>query len=121
MDITAVTRIFPSADFLQPSDETPIRSIVLETEQATIVAWHVEVGQEIAAHVHPNGQDTWVVLSGCADYYQGEGKVVKLNAGHIAVAKPGQVHGAINADAKEPFIFISVVAPQNAGYELAEK
>jgi quercetin dioxygenase-like cupin family protein len=76
---------------------------------------------EIAAHVHPHGQDTWTVLSGSAGYYQGSGVVTKLQAGEIAVAKPGQVHGAMNTDSKESFIFVSVVAPGNAGFALAEK
>ncbi|WP_458294755.1 hypothetical protein [Enterobacter kobei] len=56
-----------------------------------------------------------------AGYYQGSGVVTKLQAGEIAVAKPGQVHGAMNTDSKESFIFVSVVAPGNAGFALAEK
>jgi quercetin dioxygenase-like cupin family protein len=107
--------------FARPSDGEPIRSVVLETEESTIVVWHVRPGQEIAAHVHPHGQDTWTVLSGSAGYYQGSGVVTKLQAGEIAVAKPGQVHGAMNTDSKESFIFVSVVAPGNAGFALAEK
>ncbi|WP_253192373.1 cupin domain-containing protein, partial [Klebsiella pneumoniae] len=51
-------------------------------------------GQEIAAHIHPHGQDTWTVLSGMADYFQGNGIVRALREGEIAVARPGQVHGA---------------------------
>ena len=121
MDMTTANRIFPIADFLKSSDDVPVRSVVLETEHATIVAWYVSAGQEIAAHIHPHGQDTWTVLCGNADYYQGDGKTIKLQAGNIAVAHAGQVHGAKNTDAQQPFIFISVVTPANAGYELAEK
>jgi quercetin dioxygenase-like cupin family protein len=94
---------------------------VLETEDSAIVVWHAHPGQEISAHVHPHGQDTWTVVSGSADYYQGGGVVAKLRAGDIAVAKPGQVHGALNTDPREPFIFVSVVAPGIAGFALAEK
>lgn len=119
--MTAALRIFSVSEFVRPSDEEPIRSVVLETEESTIVVWYVRPGQEIAAHVHPHGQDTWTVLSGSADYYQGSSVVTKLKAGDIAVAKTGQVHGAMNTDLTEPFIFISVVAPGNAGYALAEK
>jgi len=32
--------------------------------------------------------------------------VIRLKAGEIAVAKPGQVHGAINTDSTEPFTFV---------------
>jgi quercetin dioxygenase-like cupin family protein len=43
-----------------------------------------------------------------------------LVAGDIAIAKPGQVHGALNIGSV-PFIFVSVVASGNAGFALAEK
>lgn len=119
--MTTEVRIFSVSEFVRPSDGEPIRSVVLETEESVIVVWYVRPGQEIAAHVHPNGQDTWTVLSGSADYYQGVGVASKLKAGEIAVAKPGQVHGVINTDSTEPFIFVSVVAPGNPGYALAEK
>ncbi|WP_415259430.1 cupin domain-containing protein, partial [Thauera phenylacetica] len=56
----------------------------------------------IAAHIHPHGQDTWTVLSGMADYFQGNGIVRALREGEIAVARPGQVHGARNTGT-EPF------------------
>ena len=119
--MTAALRIFSVSDFVRPSDGEPVRSVVLETEESIIVVWYVRPGQEIAAHVHPSGQDTWTVLSGSADYYQGSSVVTKVKAGEVAVAKPGQIHGAMNTDSAEPFIFVSVVAPGNAGFALAEK
>ncbi|SHI01450.1 cupin domain-containing protein [Pollutimonas bauzanensis] len=118
--MTAESRIFSVADYVRPSEGEPIRSVVLETPDAVIVVWHVHPGQEIAAHLHPNGQDTWTVLSGMADYFQGNGVVRTLKKGEIAVARPGQVHGARNIGS-EPFAFVSVVAPASAGYALAER
>ncbi|MBI5598994.1 MAG: cupin domain-containing protein [Deltaproteobacteria bacterium] len=118
MDVAS--RIFSIAEFIRPSDGEPIRSVVLTTEESAVVVWHVRPGQEIAAHVHPGGQDTWTVISGMAEYYQGGGVVTRLKAGEIAVARPGQVHGVRNSG-PEPFIFVSVVASGNAGYALAEK
>ena len=118
--MTAESRIFSVADYVQPSEGEPIRSVVLETPDSVIVVWHVHPGQEIAAHIHPNGQDTWTVLSGTADYFQGNGVMHALKQGEIAVALPGQVHGARNTGA-EPFVFVSVVASANAGYALAER
>ncbi|HEB4099806.1 TPA: cupin domain-containing protein, partial [Klebsiella pneumoniae] len=97
-----------------------IRSVVLETRDSIIVVWHVHPGQEIAAHIHPHGQDTWTVLSGMADYFQGNGIVRALREGEIAVARPGQVHGARNTGT-EPFVLVSVVASANAGFVLAER
>lgn len=113
-------RIFPLADFIQPSDDVPIRSVVVETTNAVIVVWHVRPGQEIAAHVHPQGQDTWTVISGCADYQLGNGNISRLKAHDIVVARSNQVHGALNVG-QDDFVFVSVVAPGNAGYQLAEK
>jgi len=116
----AASRIFSVAEFIRPSDAGPVRSAVLVTEESAVVVWYVRTGQEIAAHVHPRGQDTWTVISGAAEYYQGGSAVARLKAGEIAVAGPGQVHGAMNAD-PEPFVFVSVVAPGDAGYAPAEK
>lgn len=116
----AASRIFPVAEFIRLSDDKPVKSVVLATEESTVAVWHVSPGQEIAAHIHPNGQDTWTVISGAAEYYQGGGVVGRLKAGEIAIAKAGQVHGAINRG-DEPFVFVSIVAPGNAGYALAEK
>lgn len=91
--MTVESRIFSVAEYVQPSEGEPIRSVVLETRDSIIVVWHVHPGQEIAAHIHPHGQDTWTVLSGMADYFQGNGIVRALREGEIAVARPGQVHG----------------------------
>lgn len=113
-------RIFSIGDYVRPSNGEPIRSVVLETDDATVVVWHTHAGQEVAAHVHPHGQDTWTVISGEADYYEGGGLVAHLAAGDIAIATAGQVHGALNTGSV-PFIFVSVVAPANAGFALAEK
>ncbi|EOV4616961.1 cupin domain-containing protein [Salmonella enterica] len=90
--MTVESRIFSVAEYVQPSEGEPIRSVVLETRDSIIVVWHVHPGQEIAAHIHPHGQDTWTVLSGMADYFQGNGIVRALREGEIAVARPGQGH-----------------------------
>jgi uncharacterized protein with HEPN domain/quercetin dioxygenase-like cupin family protein len=115
--MTVESRIFSVAEYVQPSEGEPIRSVVLETRDSIIVVWHVHPGQEIAAHIHPHGQDTWTVLSGMADYFQGNGIVRALREGEIAVARPGQVHGARNTGT-EPFVLVSVVASANAGFVL---
>lgn len=118
--MTVESRIFSVAEYVQPSEGEPIRSVVLETRDSIIVVWHVHPGQEIAAHIHPHGQDTWTVLSGMADYFQGNGIVRALREGEIAVARPGQVNGARNTGT-EPFVLVSVVASANAGFVLAER
>jgi quercetin dioxygenase-like cupin family protein len=111
-------RIFHSSDFLQAADAEPIRSVITQSPQAAVVAWFVKPGQRIAAHVHPEGQDTWTVLSGQGAYQlDADGQSRTIVAGDIAVAPEGCVHGVVNTGA-EPLIFISVVCPALAGYAL---
>lgn len=111
-------RVFSSAAFMQPSEGDPIRSVVVQTADAVVVAWLVLPGQRIAAHVHPAGQDTWTVLSGQGQYQtSAEGGLRTICAGDVAVAYTGCVHGVRNTGT-EPLRFISVVSPAEAGYEL---
>ncbi len=111
-------RIFKSADFLHPSVGEPIRSVVMQSTEVVVVAWHVAQGQRIAAHIHPHGQDTWTILSGSGEYQtDATGGLCVIVEGDVVVAHTGQVHGVFNPN-PEPLIFISVVSPSEAGYEL---
>jgi quercetin dioxygenase-like cupin family protein len=113
-----MTRIFNSAEFFQPTDGEPIRSVITESKDAAVVAWYIKPGQEIYAHIHPHGQDTWTVLSGKGEYYLDEAGTKKsIVAGDVVVAGPRCVHGVFNSG-DEPLIFISVVSPSDAGYQL---
>ena len=113
-----MNRIFHSAAFLQPSEGEPTRSVVTESPDATIVAWHVKPGQRIAAHVHPEGQDTWTVLSGEGDYQlDAAGNTQRIAAGDVVVAPRGAVHGVV-ARGTVPLVFIAVVSPALSGFEL---
>ena len=64
----SAARIFNSSEFLQPTDGEPIRSVVTASLDTVVVAWYVKPGQEIPAHTHPHGQDTWTVLTGAGNY-----------------------------------------------------
>lgn len=112
-----LSRIFNSAEFVQKSDAEPIRSVVTESPDAVVVMWCVLPGQNISPHVHPSGQDTWIILSGNGEYIlDAEGTTKPISSGQIVVAHTGQVHGVINKGS-EPLQFVSVVAPQDAGYQ----
>lgn len=117
--ITMTTpRHYVSSEFMQSSQGEPIRSVVTTSPHATVVAWHIEPGQRIAAHIHPHGQDTWTVLSGVGEYLlDTDGQVQTIAKGDVLVAHQGQVHGVLN-HGHEPLRFISVVAPFDAGFEL---
>lgn len=110
------TRIFTSAEHFQTAAGEPIRSVITESPDATVVAWHVDPGQTIAAHVHPRGQDTWTILSGQGEYrLHALGESRTIVAGDVVLARTGDVHGVTNRGS-EPLRFISVVSPADAGY-----
>jgi quercetin dioxygenase-like cupin family protein len=111
-------RIFHSADFLQPTNGEPIRSVISESPESTIVAWYIQPQQSIPAHIHPQGQDTWTILAGQGEYYLDRaGTTRSIAKGDVVIAPTGSVHGVYN-HGNEPLIFISVVSPSTAGYEL---
>jgi quercetin dioxygenase-like cupin family protein len=110
-------RLFHSLEFMKPSDDEPIRSVITESAEAVVVAWYVKPGQRIAAHLHPAGQDTWTILSGQGDYQTDpSGSSLAITAGDVLIAPKGCLHGVLNRG-QEPLTFISVVSPSNAGYE----
>jgi quercetin dioxygenase-like cupin family protein len=103
---------------MQPSDGEPIRSVITQSADATVVAWHIRPGQRIAAHVHPSGQDTWTILSGSGEYLiDADGSTRTIRAGDVVVAHMGQIHGVLNSGTV-PLVFVSVVSPLEAGFEL---
>jgi quercetin dioxygenase-like cupin family protein len=111
-------RHFKSADFMQTSGGEPIRSVITQSPNATVVAWLIQPGQRIAAHIHPQGQDTWIILSGCGQYQvDASGTTCPIVPGDVLVAHTGEVHGVYN-NGTEPLRFISVVCPLDAGFEL---
>lgn len=113
-----MNRIFNSTEFFQPADGEPIRSIIAESKDAVVVGWYIKPGQKIDPHIHPNGQDTWTILSGKGEYYLDEvGNKKLVVAGDVVIAYTGCLHGVFN-NGDEPLMLISVVAPSNAGYEL---
>ena len=111
------SRIFSSSDFFQPTDGEPIRSVITQSKDAVVVIWYIKQGQKIPLHIHPQGQDTWILLAGVGHYYPDNNGTTKLiMAGDIVVAHTGEVHGVFN-DNPEPLVFISVVSSADAGYQ----
>ena len=110
-------RVFDSAAFFQPGEAEPPRVVITQSSEAAVVCWHVEPGQRIELHVHPTGQDTWVVLSGQGQYFLDRACTsTALHPGVVAVAPSGAVHGALNTG-NAPLRFVSVVSPAMSGFE----
>ena len=110
-------RLFKVSEFLQPADGEPIRSVITESADAAVVAWSIKPGQQISAHVHPDGQDTWTILSGSGEYrVSANGESIAIIKGDVLVAHRRDVHGVLNTG-QEPLVFVSVVSPATAGFE----
>ncbi len=80
---------------------------IVITKHSSIAVWGVRPGQQVPAHTHPDGQDTWIAIRGELTYYLGDGQKKVISAGHIDVAEPSQVHGAIN-EGSEDAVFVSI-------------
>lgn len=89
------------ADYPQPNDGEPIRSVVHASADAAIVAWTVKPGQRSSPHVHPTGQGTWAIIAGAADcQVDADGRTVRIVAGDVVVAPTRAVHGVLNSGAE---------------------
>ena len=113
----SLQRLFKVAEFLQPAEGEPVRSVITESADAAIVAWYVKPGQSVSAHVHPEGQDTWTILSGHGEYrVSAQGECISVSQGTVVVAHRGEVHGVLNTG-PEPLVFVSVVSPAASGFQ----
>ncbi len=100
-------RTFDVEKWVRFSEETAIVTEIAITEHSSIAVWGVRPKQEVPAHTHPDGQDTWIMIRGELTYYLGDGQKKVISAGQIDVAEPSQVHGAIN-EGSEDAVFLSI-------------
>ena len=113
-------RIFTIKDIVKFSNDKSIVKQVAATEHSIIFVWGVKPGQEVEAHTHPKGQDTWIMIKGELTYYLGNGQVKKIKSGQIDVAPKNMVHGCVN-EGSEDAIFISIYSPRDIGYEESQR
>ncbi len=113
------TLLAPAQTGMTPSDVHAAVSYARALVATIPGARPIQGLQGLEPHRHPEGQDTWVVLSGEGDYLVGGGKTRRLRAGDVAIANTGQVHGMRNTGTV-PFIFISTVTSADAGVEPGE-
>ena len=100
------------------SDEKATVTEISITEHTSIAVWGVRPGQEVQAHIHSDGQVTWVMLRGSLSYYLGNGERMTICAGQVDVAEHHQVHGAIN-DGTEDAVFLSIYSAPKLGWQKA--
>jgi quercetin dioxygenase-like cupin family protein len=113
-------RIFDVRNLVKFSDEKAKVTKITATENTMIFVWGVKPGQQVEAHIHPGGQDTWIIVQGELTYYLGNGKTKTICAGQIDVAPKDYVHGCVN-ESKQDAVFISIYSPKDIGFEPAQK
>jgi quercetin dioxygenase-like cupin family protein len=111
-------RALEPAALVRFSDEKATVTEISITEHSSIAVWGVRPGQEVPAHIHPDGQDTWIMLRGSLSYYLGNGERATIRAGQVDVATHHQVHGALN-DGGEDAVFLSIYSAPKLGWEKA--
>ena len=111
-------RIFALQTYARFSNQRAKVTEVVATDNSSIAVWAVQPGQEVAAHLHPSGQDTWVMLKGTLTYYLGNGQRQIISAGECAIADRDQIHGAMN-DGIEDAVFVSIYSDTKIGYTKA--
>ena len=111
-------RTFDPEKHVQFSDAKATVVEIVITEHSSIAVWGVRPGQEVPAHLHPDGQDTWVMLRGELTYYLGNGERRTIRAGELDIAEHHEVHGAIN-EGTEDAVFLSIYSAPKIGYEKA--
>ena len=111
-------RTFDPEKHVQFSDAKATVTEIVITEHSIIAVWGVRPGQEVPAHLHPDRQDTWVMLRGELTYYLGNGERRTIRAGELDIAEHHEVHGAIN-EGTEDAVFLLIYSAPKIGYEKA--
>jgi len=113
-------RILDARNLVRFSDEKAKVTQLTATENTMIFVWGVKPGQEVEAHIHPGGQDTWIMIEGELTYYLGNSKTKRIRAGQIDVASKNEIHGCVNEGSTDA-IFVSIYSPREIGFQVAQK
>jgi quercetin dioxygenase-like cupin family protein len=103
----SIGRTFDVESLVRFSDDRAVVTEIAITDHSSIAVWGVRPGQQVPAHTHPDGQDTWIMMRGELTYYLGDGQKKVISAGQVDVAQPLEVHGAIN-EGFEDAVFLSI-------------
>lgn len=112
----ASERLFHT-DYFQLNDSEATKSVLTQSTDAAVSAWTVLPGQSIPPHIHPQGQDSFVILSGAGSYQiDAAGTTIPVKAGDVIVARRWEVHALFNDPSaqQEPIRLISIVSPADA-------
>ena len=113
-----IERTFNAERLVRFSDAKATVTEIVATPHSRIAVWGVRPGQEVPAHIHPDGQDTWVMLRGELTYYLGNGQRCTIRTGEFDIADVNEVHGAVN-EAAEDAVFLSIYNAPDIGWQKA--
>jgi len=89
------SRIVDIEESVRFSNEKATVPEIIITAHSSIAVWGVRPGQEVPAHTHPDGQDTWMMVRGKLTYYLGVGEKRAIRADQMDIAENNKIHGAI--------------------------
>lgn len=102
------------------SGALPAIQTLLQTPHTMVVAFTVDPGQEVPQHIHPASDDMWIIVEGEGEYYVGEDATEHVQAGMVACAPAGTVHGLRNTG-DQKLVYVSVSAPQPLGFRMVKE
>jgi quercetin dioxygenase-like cupin family protein len=100
-----------------PCSDVTYRELIF-TENNEIHLWRIRPGEWIYPHIHPDNDDIWYIIEGLGEYYTSSQEKRAVQAGDVAIAYPGDVHGMFNSR-PEDMIILSVLSPLPIDVETA--
>ena len=100
-----------------PCRDVTYRELIF-TENNEIHLWRIKPGEWIYPHIHPDNDDIWYIIEGMGEYYTSSQEKRTVQAGDVAIACPGDVHGIFNSGS-EDIIILSVLSPLPIDVEAA--
>ena len=100
-----------------PCRDVTYRELIF-TENNEIHLWRILPGEWIYPHIHPDNDDIWYIIEEMGEYYTSSQEKRAVQAGDVAIAYPGDVHGIFNSGT-EDMIILSVLSPLPIDIETA--
>jgi mannose-6-phosphate isomerase-like protein (cupin superfamily) len=102
------------------SGDLPAMETLMKTPHSQVVGFTVEPGQEVPLPIHPSADDMWVIVEGEGEYYVGEDTSQRVQAGMVACAPAGTIHGLKNTGTTK-LVYVSVSSPQPLDFRMVRE
>ena len=95
---------------MTPSKGSTSMELIFKTVNHELYLWRVIPQEWIYPHIHPHSDDIWYIVQGEGEYYITAQEKKTVEAGDIATASPGEVHGIFNSGSEDIIVY-SVLSP----------